>query len=396
MKTFESRQPSSPQPRIIKRIPITDGEASWKKKEAEGVWQESKVYDKGSGVRHPATLVSTGTSIVKPSTLWERRRESLGTRGGGTLAESSTPDSRDRVTGMYSPTLRSLPNRHRSVTFDDPPRLNTSLRTSPSLKDKSSDRRSTYPSPTSPDIPSQRPRAPSYPAPIYSKPPSITTRRTPSPASDTTQVPSLPPTPPKSPSTPTPPSSTRSRSRSRQSSLTPSTPRERLFTLLQESNYVPIDVPGTGNCLFSALADQAWGDKDRHREMRSKIADEIERNRDKYEAEVVVSEMEKVDRLDLDVEEGGDGGGMDMFEKYLERIRTDGKVGDAICIAAYATIFKSDVIVHIVDDRTGELGSFPIEYGGEDHKGLETHIGWYRSDCGIETANHYISVFTPQ
>ncbi|KAJ3272124.1 hypothetical protein HK104_004532, partial [Borealophlyctis nickersoniae] len=194
---------------------------------------------------------------------------------------------------------------------------------------------------------------------------------------------------------------------------TPNSPRSLIIQALLAEGYTPRDVPGTGDCLFSALSDQTWGTPTRHLEMRRTIADEIEMHRDVYEADIRVCEAERntssfnwnlFDDLPTssslptgDYEDTDPTDSTDPFTSYISRIRTPGQVGDAICIAAYASLFNCDVVVHVADEKRG-LESFTIE--GPDPPGggkrEVKHLAWYPSEVGVETANHYFSVYPPK
>jgi len=182
--------------------------------------------------------------------------------------------------------------------------------------------------------------------------------------------------------------------------------RELLFAALEEKGYTVHDVPGTGDCLFAALAHQTYADHTLHMHMRKLIVDEIRNNRERYEADIIVSEMEGMDAV---VKKSTSSSSSSrphsrasssstpatIFDDYIRRVSREGQVGDAICIAAYAHLFGVDVRVNHMDEVNMVLGEFTIRCGeddGDDGERGYRRIGWYRSESGLETANHFVSV----
>ena len=120
------------------------------------------------------------------------------------------------------------------------------------------------------------------------------------------------------------------------------------------------------------------------------IVDEVVARRELYDGDVVVSESKSGSNGDeWDEDEGS------LFQAYVKRMRCNGQIGDAVCIAAFSRLFQTDVVVYAFDDTTGSLTQVRIENTGkEDERGL-TRLGWYPSRVGVDALNHYISVHAP-
>ncbi|KAJ3085732.1 hypothetical protein HK102_013881 [Quaeritorhiza haematococci] len=132
--------------------------------------------------------------------------------------------------------------------------------------------------------------------------------------------------------------------------------RQALLDELDRLHFSYNDLPGSGDCLFQALSFQTWDSAKEFSKMRSIIADEIEDNRGLYEQDIIASE-EPYGANDLSTEDDKDA----LFYAYIRRIRREGEVGDAICIAAFAKIFGVNVRVFIYDKRRQALSDFTIE-----------------------------------
>ncbi len=162
---------------------------------------------------------------------------------------------------------------------------------------------------------------------------------------------------------------------------------ETLTSALEAQGYAGIDVGGGGDCLFRALAHQALGTENSHYDLRQLIAEEIENNRELYEQDIIALE-ESETAIPHDFPDFKSV----IVDRYLHRIRTMGKIGDAICIGAFTRLFDCDVVVFLHDKQRG-LSSIVFEWPGQG-KGerVVRHIAWIPSGSSDEANNHYISV----
>jgi len=160
-----------------------------------------------------------------------------------------------------------------------------------------------------------------------------------------------------------------------------------LTSALEAKGFTAIDVGGGGDCLFRALAHQALGTETAHYDLRQLIAEEIENNRPLYEEDVVALE-ETETAIPEDIADFKDA----VFARYVSKIRTMGRIGDAICIGAFTRLFDCDVVVFLHDRQRG-LSSIVFEWPGhgKDER-VRRHIAWIPSSSSDEASNHYISV----
>uniref|UniRef100_A0AAV1UCS7 OTU domain-containing protein n=1 Tax=Peronospora matthiolae TaxID=2874970 RepID=A0AAV1UCS7_9STRA len=116
------------------------------------------------------------------------------------------------------------------------------------------------------------------------------------------------------------------------------------------------EVEADGNCLFRALADQIFGDQTQHQQARDEIVEYMEHQREDFEP--FMEDEEK-------------------FEKYCERMRSDGTWGGNQELYAAARLFQVYVVVHqdqpsarimvIECDRLKPTRFVHVAYHGEDH-----------------------------
>jgi hypothetical protein len=119
--------------------------------------------------------------------------------------------------------------------------------------------------------------------------------------------------------------------------------------------------------------------------VRSRVADEIARNRKRYEDDIAVLMME-----------GFPASRGDPFEAYVRMLRRPGFLGDAVCIAATSRLYGYPVRVFLYDrTKQDALSSILFENYEGKPKGGEKRIGWIQSDVS-EAANHYISADVPE
>lgn len=85
------------------------------------------------------------------------------------------------------------------------------------------------------------------------------------------------------------------------------------------------EIEGDGNCLFRSLSDQITGDPEGHWDMRCKICDFIEEEREDFEPFMEDDED---------------------FDDYLERMRADGEWGGNQELCAAARLYNALIVVH--------------------------------------------------
>ncbi|KAJ3122935.1 hypothetical protein HK098_002341 [Nowakowskiella sp. JEL0407] len=184
-------------------------------------------------------------------------------------------------------------------------------------------------------------------------------------------------------------------------------PQNTLLSHLNSREFLVVDPLihgfGVGNCLFEALADQMYGDMSKHVELRQKIAAEISSNWKYYVVDIHANYYAtEYSTIDLENLESSKKECLDMVDEYVQKISQTGEIGDAICVAAFSNIFKCDVLIYLVDQQN-RFSCFVIECersrkecnDGSDCENCSDvkHIGWYRSESGLETGNHYVSIY---
>jgi OTU domain-containing protein 3 len=109
-----------------------------------------------------------------------------------------------------------------------------------------------------------------------------------------------------------------------------------------------------GNCLFRSLSDQIAGDASGHRDLRQRIIDYVETNRDDFEPFMEDDEP---------------------FDDYVDRMREDGEWGGNQELCAAARLLNRQIIIHQFQAPRMELSPFTTEpegtlhvcYRGENH-----------------------------
>eukprot|EP01065_Artemidia_motanka_P018815 TRINITY_DN2216_c0_g1_i1.p1 TRINITY_DN2216_c0_g1~~TRINITY_DN2216_c0_g1_i1.p1 ORF type:complete len:326 (+),score=93.46 TRINITY_DN2216_c0_g1_i1:64-1041(+) len=96
------------------------------------------------------------------------------------------------------------------------------------------------------------------------------------------------------------------------------------------------DVPSDGNCLFSAVSDQLYGDWRRSKELRARCVEELERSRDDYAPFIAY-------------EDGED------WDTYVSDMARDGEWGGQLELNALAAVLKVDVVIHSANVPRREL-----------------------------------------
>jgi hypothetical protein len=95
-----------------------------------------------------------------------------------------------------------------------------------------------------------------------------------------------------------------------------------------------------GNCLFRSLSDQISGDAIGHRDLRQRIMDYVETNRDDFEPFMEDDES---------------------FDDYVERMREDGEWGGNQELCAAARLLNRLIIIHQFQAPRMELAPFSEE-----------------------------------
>lgn len=113
------------------------------------------------------------------------------------------------------------------------------------------------------------------------------------------------------------------------------------------------DIKGDGNCLFRSLADQFYGDSERHEELRKQVVDHMVQNCDLYKDFITDDES---------------------FEKYAKRMENDGVYGTNLELVAASRHLKRVILVHQESQPVWKIG-------GDDDIDLATgsnlHILYY-------------------
>jgi hypothetical protein len=172
-----------------------------------------------------------------------------------------------------------------------------------------------------------------------------------------------------------------------------------------------------GDCLFEAFSDQVltsnngWdiiGVDRRSRQtalahhasiIRAAIADEIEWNYHDYVQDIfsIISDSAQDNRLQEYLQHPH-GGIPSFVSEYVRMIRTPKRVGDAVCIAAFATIYQKPVHVYYQRFDGGLVEEIvrPLPRPGPVSNALAVpvvRIAWKPSERRIDDLNHYISAY---
>jgi len=124
------------------------------------------------------------------------------------------------------------------------------------------------------------------------------------------------------------------------------------------------EIPGDGNCLFGALADQVDGSRATHGKHRMEVVKYMRQHRLHFEPFVE-------DEID--------------FSDHLKRLSEMGTFGGNECIVAFARIHKAMVVIHQVNTPLWRITGYE---GGQAHPptvAIEVHISYHNGD-------HYNSV----
>jgi len=116
--------------------------------------------------------------------------------------------------------------------------------------------------------------------------------------------------------------------------MTSSSDKKRMESNLEMYGFREKEIRGDGNCQFRALADQLFGDEERHNEVRLKIVDWLRKNKD-FE----VDEGTKIFDF-LDLEE------YSSWNEYCDEMSRNGAWGDQFTLVAGAEVFQ--VNIHIL------------------------------------------------
>jgi len=119
------------------------------------------------------------------------------------------------------------------------------------------------------------------------------------------------------------------------------------------------EIPGDGNCLFGALADQVDGSRASHGKHRMEVVKYMLQHRMHFEP-FVEDEMD--------------------FGDHLKRLSEMGTFGGNECIVAFARIHKAQVVIHQVNTPLWRISGLEGQQGV-----MEVHISYHNGD-------HYNSV----
>lgn len=135
--------------------------------------------------------------------------------------------------------------------------------------------------------------------------------------------------------------------------------------LLAQKNMKIIENGGEGNCLFRAIAYQAYGDEDLHKLVRQKCMDYILSEKEYFKDFII-------------------GGNDSSVEAYVQRKRKNGVWGDDVEIQAMSEIYNRPMEIYAYSDRpmrtfheimqfqnheqeSHEMEPFRLSYHGKSH-----------------------------
>ena len=113
---------------------------------------------------------------------------------------------------------------------------------------------------------------------------------------------------------------------------------------LARLSLVEKDIAGDGNCLFSSLADQLFGDVKRQKELRENICNYIESNEGDFKS--------FLDEND------------ESFEKYVQRMKNDKTYGTNLELVAASRLYNRAIYVHQLGQAPWKIGEDAITSGG--------------------------------
>jgi hypothetical protein len=122
------------------------------------------------------------------------------------------------------------------------------------------------------------------------------------------------------------------------------------------------EMPGDGNCLFRALADQLEGDSRNHMDHRRAVVDFMKKHRPDFEPFVEDDEP---------------------FEKYIQGLAQSGTFAGNDAIVAFARLHNVTVVIHQLDSPAWLIQ--PSNEASYAPSGREIHIAYHNGD-------HYNSV----
>lgn len=103
------------------------------------------------------------------------------------------------------------------------------------------------------------------------------------------------------------------------------TQQAKIDALLAEENLERVEMPSDGNCLFHAVAS-FFDSFTTHRDVRHRICDYIDQNRERFEIDILHS-------------------GYASIDEYLRMMRRDREWGDAIMLNAFCLCFDINVVL---------------------------------------------------
>lgn len=147
------------------------------------------------------------------------------------------------------------------------------------------------------------------------------------------------------------------------------------ITELQEKGLTVIRMASDGNCMFRSIAHQLFADANLHLEVRKKILDYIEQEKDHFV-------------LFLDEEE-------ESFDDYIKRLRCFGEWGDNTELYAAAQCYQVDIYIHQADtpmymisgsssnSSSGSGKCIHLSYHGECHYNSVLPTNQQQTTCHI-------------
>ncbi|KAK9450643.1 uncharacterized protein V1518DRAFT_411314 [Limtongia smithiae] len=171
------------------------------------------------------------------------------------------------------------------------------------------------------------------------------------------------------------------------------------FPLLRSQGLYASQITGDGNCLFRALAEQLYGDAERHAYIRHEVVSFLREHKTRFigflpaaaataaaAAAAAAGSGGRAVRRSTRRGDHGDAGGHTtdvMWERYLETMDTDGVYGDNLEIVAFASRFDVCIKIHLAEFAYVVSGGNDQGGGGREKNML--HIAYHQWE-------HYSSI----
>jgi hypothetical protein len=149
---------------------------------------------------------------------------------------------------------------------------------------------------------------------------------------------------------------------------------------------------GAGNCLFSSLSDQLYGDASKHLEVRGKIVEHMRTWRPIFEGYVHVDDVQsrRTTRSATNAATAASTqDSVDRFEEYLTKMARPTSYGGEPELVAFCQAYDQDVTVHLpkIRDFDKDLIFYTNEYRNDKSSRTSLHICY----GGEDTLPHYDS-----